>query len=587
MRLTSHVSSTLKTVTLRSARPLRRPQWHRGALALALSRCASSSAAHPERIAILGGGIAGLASAYFTSKEFPNSEITLFESGKETGGWIKSRRVELPDGKNVLFELGPRTLRNATPTASLVQDLGMLDEILYTKRTEPAAKNRFLYFPDRLVRLPAELPSLESLFTLWRSGLLAGILNVLKEPLKPKRPSDMTDETLGSFLARRVDKRFADNIASAGLHGIYAGDVWQLSARTLLSMVWQLEARHGSWLGGYFKIQGEQPSDTVCTLAHPVDVEIAQAMKAEIDLDAHFEADLKNAAMYSFKDGLQSLVERLQNAVETKGNVVIKTESPIQSFKPLKDGQLGVEIVSGNTGDTTTSTFDLAISTLRDSSLTPYVTVMTVNLYFASPSLLPVEGFGYLIPQSVPFEQNPERALGVIFDSSAIKGQDTAPGTKVTVMMGGHWWDGWAGYPTEEEGLQMARSVLQRHLHIEEEPVAHIVNLSKDCIAQYTLGYEDRLKDFAHGITDEYKGRLRVVGSQFNGVGVNDCITGAWNVARGLRGDGWKSRSCGLDKVVDLRDWIVVPVKDMRYSNARIVPERPVDPMDKRGDGGV
>jgi len=68
---------------------------------------------------VLGGGVAGLSSAYFVSKEFPNSKITLFEAGKETGGWIKSKRAQV-EGGDVVFELGPRTLRNATCTALLV-----------------------------------------------------------------------------------------------------------------------------------------------------------------------------------------------------------------------------------------------------------------------------------------------------------------------------------------------------------------------------------------------------------------------------------------------------------------------------------
>jgi oxygen-dependent protoporphyrinogen oxidase len=196
---------------------------------------------------------------------------------------------------------------------------------------------------------------------------------------------------------------------------------------------------------------------------------------------------------------------------------------------------------------------------------------MTVNLYYSNPSLLAQQGFGYLIPQSVPFEQNPERALGVIFDSSATNGQDTVDGTKLTVMIGGHWWNGWAAYPDSYEGLEMAKSVVQRHLGITEEPTAHFVNLSHDCIPQYTLGYEDRLKDFANGITDEFKGRLRVVGNQFNGVGVNDCITGAWNLARGMRGEGWKSRNCGLERVMDTRPWRVVEAADMVYQKKEYV----------------
>jgi oxygen-dependent protoporphyrinogen oxidase len=239
-----------------------------------------------------------------------------------------------------------------------------------------------------------------------------------------------------------------------------------------------------------------------------------------------------------------------------------------------------------NEGSTSTEPFDLAISTLKNDEITPYVTVMTVNLYYPNPNLLPVEGFGYLIPQSIPFEQNPERALGVIFDSSAVKGQDTANGTKLTVMMGGHWWDGWTEFPSEEEGLEMAKSILKRHIGITEEPTAHIANLSRDCIPQYTLGYAERIKQFAEGVSSEFKGRLRVVGAQFNGVGVNDIITAAWQVSRGLRGEGWKGRSCGLDRVMDERDWVVVPASEMAYVKKEFVHGGSAG-MDRRGDGGV
>jgi oxygen-dependent protoporphyrinogen oxidase len=218
-----------------------------------------------------------------------------------------------------------------------------------------------------------------------------------------------------------------------------------------------------------------------------------------------------------------------------------------------------------------TENFDMVVSTLRNTSLTPYVTVMTVNLYFENPNLLPVEGFGYLIPQSVPFEQNPERALGVIFDSHAVKGHDTAPGTKLTVMLGGHWWDGWTEYPTEAEGLEMAKNVVKRHLKITDEPLVSRSNLSKDCIPQYTVGYEDRLRDFASGIQTEFKGKMRVVGNQFNGVGVNDCISAAWQLARNMRGDGWKSNSCGLDRVQDGRSHSPVDAGELAYRKKEYV----------------
>lgn len=191
---------------------------------------------------------------------------------------------------------------------------------------------------------------------------------------------------------------------------------------------------------------------------------------------------------------------------------------------------------------------------------------MTVNLYYTNPHLNEENpGFGYLIPQSVPFEQNPERALGVIFDSSAVTGQDTASGTKFTVMLGGHYWDDWTAYPDEAEGLGMARNIMQRHLGIADEPAAYSVNVHKDCIPQYTIGYEERLKDFAVGVKEQFKGRLRVVGNQVNGVGVNDCITAAWNLARGLRQGGWRNGSVGLDKYTEEREWALVPKEELKY----------------------
>ncbi|KAH6644316.1 hypothetical protein C7974DRAFT_18507 [Boeremia exigua] len=559
MLVRRHVPLLESTLRARGLRPL---------LASQCTRLRFSTApAHPERIAVLGGGIAGLSSAYFASKEFPNSRITVYESGDETGGWIRSKRVQVPGGE-VNFESGPRTLRNATITAHLVEALGLAGDLVFTKRTDPGALNRFIYYPDRLNRLPAPTGiSAADVFSLWRSGMLEGAVGMLKEPMQPKRSVSVSDETVGSFLARRVDEKLANNVVSAVFHGIYAGDIWQLSAKTLLAMAWQLEDRYGTALGGYLRMQRESPSGEFQAIAHPYDAELAASIQNEIHIRTDIYRKFKDASVFSFKDGLQTLVKGLQAAMKNTGNIDIKLNSPVSSFKMVEGDAQQVEIIAGSDANKTTENYDVVISTLRNAELTPYVTVMTVNLYFENPNLLTAEGFGYLIPQSIPFEQNPERALGVIFDSSAIKGQDTAPGTKLTVMMGGHWWDGFEGFPTEEEGLRMARSVVGRHLGIYDAPLAHHVNLSKDCIPQYTLGYEDRLKAFASSLQDEFKGRLRVVGNQFNGVGVNDCITGAWSVARGLRGDGWKSRDCGLGRVQDSRPWRVLNAKDMVYSD--------------------
>lgn len=154
---------------------------------------------------------------------------------------------------------------------------------------------------------------------------------------------------------------------------------------------------------------------------------------------------------------------------------------------------------------------------------------MVVNLFYSNPSLLPVHGFGYLIPRSIPFTENPELALGVVFDTDAAIGQDDIPGTKVTVMMGGHWWDGMDIYPDEDEGASMAKAILKRHLGITELPSAIRVGLQKDCIPQYTVGHDQRMWE-ASQMLERFQGKLMVAGNSYTGVGLNDCVRAAKDV---------------------------------------------------------
>lgn len=79
----------------------------------------------PSHIAILGGGLTGLSSAFHLSRRFPSASITLLEKEPRFGGWVRSERVHVKDrqGKvaSVVLEAGPRTLRpNAKSLLELV-----------------------------------------------------------------------------------------------------------------------------------------------------------------------------------------------------------------------------------------------------------------------------------------------------------------------------------------------------------------------------------------------------------------------------------------------------------------------------------
>ena len=187
---------------------------------------------------------------------------------------------------------------------------------------------------------------------------------------------------------------------------------------------------------------------------------------------------------------------------------------------------------------------------------------MVVNLFFSNPSILPVHGFGYLLPRSIPFEQNPERALGIVFDSDASLGQDDASGTKVTVMLGGHWWDDFEVYPDEDEGASMAKAILKRHLGVDEEPRAVRVSIQSNCIPQYRVGHDDRMAA-ASQMLEGWKGRLRVAGNSYTGVGLNDCVRAARDIVKGLV-DGTKRT--GLEAFVGGKKWSWVKPEELKIN---------------------
>ena len=135
-------------------------------------------------------------------------------------------------------------------------------------------------------------------------SLFSNITNVLSEPIfkgalygafsefmefRPKRPGGLEDESIGSFVSRRFGSAIADNVLSAVIHGIYAGDIYKLSARTILPGPWHMESAHGSVLEGMLR--------TAATGQRPVatdDVEIIKEFNSRPTMTEPLEAVKKS-----------------------------------------------------------------------------------------------------------------------------------------------------------------------------------------------------------------------------------------------------------------------------------------------------
>jgi oxygen-dependent protoporphyrinogen oxidase len=198
-----------------------------------------------KRVAILGGGIAGLSAAYYLREAAAKLdlpvEIVLLERSGRLGGSLQTDR----DG-DALLELGPDSLLTTKPWAmDLIRALGLESETIGLTPGGYAGVLR----GDRIVPLNEGFrfftpTSLRSLAT---SRLLStkGLLRAACEPFVPKRRSE-TDESLASFVTRRLGREVLDRLAQPLVGGVYSGDPASLSMRATLPQFVAYERKYGS-----------------------------------------------------------------------------------------------------------------------------------------------------------------------------------------------------------------------------------------------------------------------------------------------------------------------------------------------------
>ena len=201
------------------------------------------------RIGIIGGGIAGLAAAFELEKARAAgqpAEYTLYEAQPRLGGVLASKTVE-----GAVLELGPDSFLTEKPAAAeLCRELGLGAELVPSndaaRKTWIVVKNRLVALPDGLMFLvptklvPTALTRLFSLRTKLRMGM---------ELLHPPRAGE-GDESVAALVERHYGSEAVDRLADPLLSGIYGGDAAQLSARTVLPRLVEMEKNYGSLTRG-------------------------------------------------------------------------------------------------------------------------------------------------------------------------------------------------------------------------------------------------------------------------------------------------------------------------------------------------
>lgn len=451
-------------------------------------------------VLIVGGGITGLAAAYFVQKlaraEGRRLRCRLVEASKSLGGKVQTERVN-----GLVIEQGPDSFLVRKPAAKqLAEELGLGGDLVGTnphvRKTYMVRRRRLVPLPDgMMLAAPAKLSAYvkSPLFSPW--GKLRAGLDLL---LPPTRSTD--DESLGAFFTRRLGREVAVNLAGPLLSGIYAGDLDQISILATFPQLRQLEQKHGSLIRGLRALQ-----------------ELAGQRSAT------------GSAFLTLRTGLMTLVEALEKALN---DVDITTGDPVVAVRQqqTREGnQYEATLASGRqvTAPVVVLTLPAHAAALllepfaphlaADVAGIPYVsTAAVVLVYPQTAATRPLDATGFLVPAH-------ERRVVTGSTWVTQKWPHTTPAGQVLIRC----FVGRAGsekilQQDDESIVKAVAAELRELVGLQGEPTLSRVYRWPRAMPQYVVGHQARLQRIREHMA-AWPGML-LAGAGYDGMGLPDCV---------------------------------------------------------------
>jgi len=471
------------------------------------------------RIAIIGGGIAGLAAAYELEKARAAGaavEYTLFEERPRLGGSLAS---EIVDG--AVLERGPDSFLTEKPAAAeLCRELGLGGELIPSndaaRKTYIVTRNRLVALPDGLMFLvptklvPTALTRLFSVRTKMRMAL---------ELLIPPRPSE-GDESVAALVKRHFGQEAVDRLADPLLSGIYGGDATQLSAQTVLPRLVEMETKYGSLTRGM----------------------LAAHRKMRAMAKSSSDGASRGGAIFTaLRGGMGQLVDAITQRLDADS---VRTSTSVNGIEKTAQGW---KIAAGGASENFDALIMAAPAWTAGELLTPvdaelgaelggipYSSSITVNLVYDETKIGPLpDGFGFLVPAV-----EGRAMLACTFVHRKFLGR-TPPGKAVFRAFLG----GMKRTDLLAESDQALVEVVRREMReilgaktfgAKVEPEFAQVTRWRRAMAQYAVGHKARMQRVNARVA--VLPGLRLVGNAYDGIGVPDCIRLGRKAARELAG---------------------------------------------------
>lgn len=426
-------------------------------------------------VVILGGGISGLTAAFAQQKK--GADFLLLEASERLGGVI---HTEKQDGYRL--EQGPNSILGNEEILRLVKDLGIEGKI---RKNEAIASTRYLLFKDKLLKLKPGWSLLSSGFM-----TLGMIWAFLTEPFRGRSKDD--DESIASFIKRRLNKDILNRMINPLVTGIYAGDPEKLSLRSTFKKLYAMEQEHGSLIKASFKRKQKAPKREALSFEEGLNT-LVDALEKQLSNDARTNALVQSVE--PFEDGFKVVYE------DRDGQQTIYTKSVISTLPTLATSKM----------------FNFLEETLKfQLKEIEYAPMLLVYLGYPKENVKQeLDGFGYLIAQQ---EQQPY--LGGIWSSAIFP--EVAPEGKYlfTLFVGGI--NNKSVVNNQDETIEKAKSAFERHMGISGSPHYQSYFLYERAIPQFKVGYY-KIMDSIDRVEEQYPG-LYFSGNWRSGVAIGDCV---------------------------------------------------------------
>ncbi|HEY3803754.1 MAG TPA: protoporphyrinogen oxidase [Kofleriaceae bacterium] len=440
-----------------------------------------------RRIAVVGGGIAGLVSAYTQLRS--GIEVHLFEASDRVGGVLGTSLVDgyLREHAASSFLGGP-----IDGALALTELLGVQVE-----KASRKAKARWIYIDGKLRALPTNpIAFLRSDLLTWR-----GKLALLREPFVPAGGG--TDESVHAFAARRLGPEAARALVAPFVTGVFAADAHDISLEAGFPRLAALDAAGGLVRGGLRQMLGG----------------IRRRGKPET------AGGKTPRGMYAPVGGMAAIIDALARELGPR----VHTGAAIRTIEPIADGVS----IAGERWDRAVLALPAAAAIPLVASTVPELATKLAGLSRAPIALvylgvdeasLPPDAlaaFGLLVAKGEAL-----RVLGIVFESTVWAGRAPAGRVLLRCVYGGSR-DPSAPSLGDAELIDQACRDVARALELPAalEPDHASVVRCDHAIAQYAVGHADRVRE---ATAVARTARLGLVGADYHGAGLNDICRDAF-----------------------------------------------------------